>query len=235
VRRNERMIGTRASLKPRPGRWGVRQFEITPQLVWYHDAARVLRSREGQLQVASSFQSGDRLELAVQNTYDRLPRPFAIGGGVVLPAEPFEWNAVVATIRSFNGRKLSGSATVSVGDYYSGTKRTLTFQGDIRRSRYVSLNPNYEVNDVELREGAFRTHLWGLRANVSFSRSLLTSIYAQYNSAGQLAATQVRLNYIFRTIDNVYLVFNDTHFTDGVFEGKANRSLVAKATYSLHR
>ena len=63
----------------------------------------------------------------------------------------------------------------------------------------------------------------------------LTSIYAQYNSAGQLAATQVRLNYIFRTIDNFYLVFNDTRFTEGVFEGQANQSLVAKMTYSLHR
>ena len=140
-----------------------------------------------------------------------------------------------ATFRSFNGRKVSGSVSVSAGDYYSGTKQTVTLQGDIRQSRYVSFNPSYEVNDVELREGAFRTHLVGLRANVSFSTSLLTSIYAQYNSAGQLAATQVRLNYIFRTIDNVYLVFNDTHFTEGVFEGKANRSLVAKVTYSVSR
>ena len=79
------------------------------------------------------------------------------------------------------------------------------------------------------------THLFGLRANVSFSTSLLTSVYAQYNSTGQLAATQVRLNYIFRTIDNVYLVYNETRYTDGVFDGRANQSLVLKVTYSLHR
>ena len=235
IRRKERMLGARGSLKPRPGRWGIRQLEITPQVVYYHDDARVLRTREGQFQLASSFQSGDRVELAVQNTFDRPSRPFPIGQGVVLPAQAFEWNNVLATVRSFNGRKLSGSMSVASGDYYSGTKTTVTLQGDIRRSRYVSLNPSYQVNDVALREGAFVTHLVGLRANISFSTAVLTSVYAQYNSAGQLAATQVRLNYIFHNIDNVYLVFNDTHFTEGLFDGKANRSLVAKVTYSVHR
>jgi hypothetical protein len=91
------------------------------------------------------------------------------------------------------------------------------------------------LNDVELLQGDFRTHLFGLRANVSFSTNLLTSVYLQYNSAGQLAATQVRFNYIFRTIDNLYVVFNDTHFTEGIYSGRSNRSLVTKVTYSLHR
>jgi Domain of unknown function (DUF5916)/Carbohydrate family 9 binding domain-like len=235
IRRKERMLGVRGSLKPRPGRWGVRQFELTPQAVFYHDDARVLRTREAQFQVASGFQSGDRIELALQNNYDHPQRPFPIGQGVVLPSRAYEWNNAVATVRSFNGRKMSGSASVSVGDFYDGIKRTVTLQGEVRPNRYVSLNPNYQVNDVDVGPGAFRTHLVGLRANISFSTSLLTSIYAQYNSAGQLAATQVRVNYIFRNIDNVYLVFNDTHFTDGVYEGRANRSLVAKVTYSLHR
>ncbi len=79
------------------------------------------------------------------------------------------------------------------------------------------------------------THLLGLRANLSFSTNLLTSVYVQYNSAGQLAGTQVRVNYIFRTIDNVFIVFNETRSTGGVFDGKANKSLVLKATYSVHR
>jgi hypothetical protein len=48
-------------------------------------------------------------------------------------------------------------------------------------------------------------------------------------------AIQVRLNYIFRQIDNIYLVYNDTRFTDGVYKGLSNRSLVFKVTYSVHR
>jgi hypothetical protein len=84
-------------------------------------------------------------------------------------------------------------------------------------------------------QGSFDTHLIGLRSNVSLSTNFLTSAYVQYNSAGDLAALQVRFNYIFRTIDNFYIAYNETRFTEGVFSGKSNRSLVFKMTYSVHR
>ncbi|MGQ0736650.1 MAG: DUF5916 domain-containing protein [Acidobacteriota bacterium] len=235
VRIRERLIGVRGSLKPRPRRWRVRQFELTPSTVWYHDEARVLRSREATMLFATAFESGDRLELSFRSSHERIVRPFAIGPGVTLPAGMHDWNTAIATFRAYNGRKVSGSATINVGSFYDGDKRTLNLQADLRPGRIVSFNPTYEVNDVDLRLGSFRTHLVGLRTNVSLSTNLLTSAYLQYNSAGQLAATQVRLNYIFRTIDNLYVVFNDTHFTEGVFRGRSNRSLVTKVTYSLHR
>ena len=147
----------------------------------------------------------------------------------------YDWNALTLNLRSYNGRKVSGNLSLSKGSFYDGDKTTVTLSGDLRPNKTLSLNPSYQINDVALSAGAFVTHLFGLRANVSFSTSLLTSVYAQYNSTGQLAATQVRLNYIFRTIDNVYLVYNETRYTDGVFDGRANQSLVLKVTYSLHR
>lgn len=122
-----------------------------------------------------------------------------------------------------------------MGDFYDGTKKTLTLNGDLRPSRLVSFNPSYQINDVQLSRGSFVTHLVGVRANISFSTTLLTSAFLQYNSAGELAATQVRLNYIFRTIDNFYVVYNESRYTDGAFDGRANKSLVMKATYSVHR
>jgi hypothetical protein len=235
VRIRERLIGVRGSLRPRPRRWRVRQFELTPSTVWYHDAQRVLRSRDGTLLVATAFQTGDRLELSYRNSYERVVRPFPIGPGVLLEPGEYDWNTAIVTLRGYNGRPVSGSATLNLGSFYDGDKRTMTLQGDLRPGTLLSFNPSYEFNDVALRQGSFRTHLVGLRTNVSFSTRLLTSAYVQYNSAGQLAATQVRVNYIFRTIDNVYIVFNDTHFTEGVFRGRSNRSFVAKVTYSIHR
>jgi hypothetical protein len=57
----------------------------------------------------------------------------------------------------------------------------------------------------------------------------------QYNSAGDVAAVQVRVNYIFRTIDNFIVAYNETRLTDGLLSGRSNRSMVMKVTYSLHR
>jgi hypothetical protein len=91
------------------------------------------------------------------------------------------------------------------------------------------------MNRISLDEGDFTTHLFGMRTDLAFTRDLLTSALFQYNSEGELAALQVRFNYIFRNIDNFYLVYNETRFTDGPFRHRSNRSLVTKLTYSIRR
>lgn len=111
----------------------------------------------------------------------------------------------------------------------------MSISGNARPNPNLSLEPSYSFNDVDLPEGAFSTHLIGLRTNFSVTGSVLTSAFMQYNSSGNLAALQVRLNFIFRQIDNVYLVYNLTRFTEGVYDGLSNSSLVLKVTYSLHR
>lgn len=235
VRVRERLTGVRGSLKPRPRRWGVRQFELTPSSVWYHDGTGALRSRDTSITFATNFESGDRVEIRPADSYERVVRRFAIGPGTTLQPGEYDWRGITATFRSYNGRKVSGAAGISLGSFYDGDKTTLTLAADLRPNQTLSFNPTYEVNDVTLRAGAFVTHLFGLRANVSFSTHLLTSAFVQVNSAGQLAAAQVRVNYIFRTIDNLYVVYNETRYTGGVFDGRTNRSLVMKLTYSVHR
>jgi hypothetical protein len=235
VRRRDRMTGTRVSWKPRPGGRIVRQFEVVPSLVYYHDDRRTLLTRQGRLGAAAVLQSGERIDVSIENDFDRLPGRFTIAPGVTLPAGAYEWNLATASFATYNGRRASLGVSLGAGDFYNGTTTIWTLVGDIRVNKNVSLNATYNINDVDLLQGAFVTHLVGLKANISFSTNLLTSTYLQYNNAGQLAATQVRVNYIFRTIDNIYLVFNENRFTEGPFEGRSNRSLVMKATYSVHR
>jgi hypothetical protein len=235
VRVRERLTGVRASLKPRPRRWRVRQFELTPSSVWYHDANGALRSRESNITLSSAFETGDLVSIAAFDSHERVVRPFPIGPGVTVAPGEYDWRGVTMGVRTFNGRKAQFNASLSTGDFYDGAKHTITVNGDLRPNRTLSINPSYQINGVDLAAGAFVTHLFGLRVNVSFSTNLLTSAFLQYNSAGQLAATQVRVNFIFRTIDNIYVVYNESRYTAGAFDGRANKSLVMKATYSLHR
>ncbi len=235
VRFRERLIGTQGAFKPRPGRWRVRQFEIAPQALWYLDESGTTRSRDAHLTLAANFESGDRVDLVPSTSYERVSRPFPIGPGVAVPIGEYSWTGMTLSFRSYNGRKVSGGFVLTLGDFYDGTKQTWMLLADVRPGKALSFNPTYQLNDVDIGAGSFRTHLVGLRTNVSFSTNVLTSAYLQYNSAGQLAAAQIRFNYIFRTIDNLYVVFNDTHFTEGIFRGRSNRSLVTKVTYSVHR
>ena len=235
LRRKDRTIGSRMILRPRPGGERIRNFEIETSLVYNHDQDGVLISRNTGLDFGVVFQSGDKVEFEIENDVERLSRPFPIGPGVILPIGEYRWNAGGVSFRSFNGRKLAGSAGVSLGDFYNGTKNSLDLAGEFRPNENLNFSPSYKYNDIDLIEGSFNTHLFGLRADVSFTNNLLTSTFLQYNSTGDLAALQVRFNYIFRTIDNFFIVYNETRFTDGVFSGESDRSLIVKVTYSLHR
>jgi hypothetical protein len=234
VRRRDRQTEFAFSVGPRPG-GAFRQIEFGPELVLNHDEEGVLHSREIEVEVEADFESGDDLEISIGRVRENLIEPFEIEEGIELPAREYDWSQFNASFRSFDGRRLSANFDVEIGGFYSGRRRSLGISSDLRIGRHVIVQPEYELNDVDLAEGAFRTHLGGVRWDVAFSRDLLTSAFVQYTSEGHLAAIQVRLNYIFRNIDNFYVVYNETRFTAGPFADRSDRSLVMKVTYSLHR
>lgn len=235
VRRHDRMLGAKFSLKPRPGGRLVRQFEITPNALVYQNRRGVPQTSAGGVSFVSLFQSGDRMSAKVEVESERLPDPFEIAPKIVLPAGYYTWRQAEVNFDTFDGRRFSGRAEANLGQFYSGTQGAYEFGLQYRPGKNFSLESSYEFNDVDLREGSFHTHLLGVKTNISFTNSLLASAYAQYNNTGNLAALQLRLNYIFRTIDNFYLVYNDTQYTAGPYANRSNRSLVAKLTYSVSR
>ncbi|OFW03341.1 MAG: hypothetical protein A3H96_19815 [Acidobacteria bacterium RIFCSPLOWO2_02_FULL_67_36] len=235
VRRHDRMLGAKFSLKPRPGGRLVRQFEITPNALVYQNRRGVAQTSVSGVSFVSLFQSGDRMSGKVEFESERLPEPLEIFQGIVLPAGYYTWKQVEVNFDTFNGRKFSGRAEANLGQFYSGRQGAYEFGLQYRPGKNFSVESSYDFNDIDLREGSFHTHLLGVKTNVSFTNSLLASAYAQYNNTGNLAALQLRLNYIFRTIDNFYLVYNDTQYTAGVYKNRSNRSLVAKLTYSVSR
>jgi hypothetical protein len=235
VIRRQRMMGGSLSLRPRPDSDRIRQFEVSPSLVYFHDDGGDLRTRRASLRVGTFFESGDQVSLTLANRVEGLETAFPIAPEVTLAGGRYEWSSVNLRLSSFNGRTVQGTLSGEIGDFWSGTKRSATLSGNLRPSPNLSLEPSYSLNDVELPEGSFTTHLAGLRTNLSVTSSFLTSAFVQYNSSGDLAAVQVRFNYIFRQIDNIYLVYNLTTFTDGEYDGLSNSSLVLKVTYSLHR
>jgi hypothetical protein len=153
----------------------------------------------------------------------------------VLPIGRYDWNEYGVSFNSYEGRAVTFEIGVDFGGFYNGTAQSLELSSDLRLGPHLLIGPEYEMNRISLVEGDFTTHLFGLRTDIAFTRDLLTSGLFQYNSEGELSALQVRFNYIFRNIDNFYLVYNETRFTDGPFRGKSNRSLVSKITYSIRR
>jgi hypothetical protein len=216
------------SVNPRPPAGVVRQVEISPGVTFNRDARGTLISREAEVNVGAEFQSGDEIELSVENAGENLSEEFEVVGGIVLPVGRYSWNSVRAGVESFAGRRLCGSLSIDTGGFYTGTRRSLEAAATLRAGRHLRMSPDYELNDVELTEGAFTTHLFGLRSDIAFSREAVVSLFFQCNSEGRLAATQVRFSYLFRNIDNLNVVYNeDTRNLRLIGQGRRSRLLTS--------
>ena len=123
VIRRERMMGGSLTLRPRPGGELVRQFEIAPSLVYFHDGERDLTTRRARVRLSTFFQSGDRVQLELRNRVEVLDRPFSIASGVTLTEGGHEWNSANMLLSTFNGRRVQGTVSGEIGSFWTGTKR----------------------------------------------------------------------------------------------------------------
>ncbi len=233
VRRSDRRTEAAIAFSPRPRSGPVRQLEFSPGLLVHHDARGALLTAELSVSAEANFQSGDELEVSLERTREVLPDPFEIDGGVVLGAARYEWQTTEVTLRSSDARRVGGGVSVERGGFYNGRRREVELSLALRLGRWLRLAPEYEMNDVDLPEGAFTTHLGSIRADIAFGLNWSTSTFVQYNTEGRLSSIQTRLDRAFRDVDHFYVVFNQTRFTGGPFAGETNRSLLAKLTYSI--
>jgi hypothetical protein len=201
------------------------------EVIYTTDTHQRLLTREQVFQATSRFQNDDAVRFNATETFDRVDRPFEIATGIVVPRGDYQFLDTWGEAETSGKRKVGGRFRVGGGDFYGGTRQYFQMTPAWRPSAYLSFETAYEFNDVDLPQGSFTTHVVNARMNVNLSNRWLTTTLAQYDSASQRHVLYVRLNYIYRPGDDLFIVFNQ-----GRQEGSRNepdRSLMIKLTYSL--
>ena len=219
--------------EPRPKRWNIRNFVFRGELVYTTDTHRRLLSREQIFQTTTRFQNDDVVRFNVTNTFDRVDRAFEPAAGVVVPAGDYQFADLFAEGESSGKRPLVGKLRVGGGDFYGGTRRYVRFGPSWRPSPLLSVETAYELNDVTLPAGAFTAHVLNARVNVNLSNRWLTTTLVQHDSAARRDVVYLRLNYIYRPGDDLFIVFNQSEQAAGALPRRPDRSLMIKLTYSL--
>ncbi|MEE8348123.1 MAG: hypothetical protein V3R94_01020, partial [Acidobacteriota bacterium] len=100
-------------------------------------------------------------------------------------------------------------------------------------SSKVSAEFRYDLNQIGLFGRELESfHQVNSSVNVAFSRKWLTSTRIQYNSSSDVIGYSVRLNYIYRPGDDLFIVLND--FRDQTGEiSDMDRSFAIKFTHSF--
>lgn len=234
-RRDLRKTKAQLDFKPRPRSDTIRQLAFRSTVDYITNQAGGPETRNQEFTAEASFQSGDRAFVRWGRVFDRISRPFRIQGLVTVPAGDYDWDALVVHYFPSAHRALSGTVVFrKEWGFYGGSNTQISWSPLLKVSRNLSVSPRYRFNQIILPHGRFDSHLINSQFNYAFSTRWLTSTTVQYNNATDFVGVNVRLNYIYRSGDDFFLVYNeaDTLGDDGV-PGRVNRSLIAKLTYSF--
>lgn len=222
-----------ASYKPRPNLAWVRQFEFSSSLDFITNQQDVLDTRTGTLGWETDFQSGDALDFEFSREFERLLRPLRIRGGGTVPVGDYLSNKYNWMYRAFRGRPVSGNVTFDTGNFYGGRQNSINLSPQFKLSPNLSVDPGYRWTQASLPGApAFILHQLNGTINYSLTQRWLTRTTVLLNSQDRQVAVNLRLNYIYRPGDDIFLVFNETR-TSGAAGGLQNRALILKTTYSF--
>jgi hypothetical protein len=184
------------------------------------------------------LESGDRLELNVVPTGERLSEPFEIADGVVLPEGRYHFNRYRAEFEFAAKRTFSGQATWWFGPFYDGHLNQFEFTGAWKPSALFIVELTGEHDVGKLREGSFTQTVVGTRLKLNFSPDLQLASLLQYDDESNSFGSNSRLRWTFRPLGDLFVVYNhnlrtrDPLTRDREFVFESNQLLV-KIQYSF--
>jgi hypothetical protein len=208
----------------------IRKFSYSGSVNYIENGAGVLETRERSAAFGIDLQNSDTFDVTLVNSYEFLPRPFAISRGVTIPVGGYAFTDVQAQYSIAQQRPIRAVLSISRGSFYSGDKTTFRATGGrVRVSNQISLEPGYTLNQVDLAEGQFTSHLLSTRATYTMTPLMFVSALVQYNTESRSVSTNARLRWEYQPGSELFVVYNEQRDTFGVrFPELNNRALIVK-------
>ena len=219
--------------EPRPDVLNLRTLILRGEVIYTTDIDRRLLNRDQIFQFVARFQNDDTVSFNTTNYFDRLDGDFQITRDVTISPGDYQYRDTWVQFASSPQRLLFGSIRTGRGDFYNGTRKYLRISPSFKPLRQFSLETTYELNEIDLPQGAFTTHVVNMRFNVNLSNTWLTSTVSQYDSETKRQILFFRLNYIFRPGDDFFIVFNQSRQLVSGSGHDVDRTLLVKWTYSF--
>jgi hypothetical protein len=127
--------------------------------------------------------------------------------------------------------RLIGTANATIGDFYTGSRRSVGAGMTWRASPSLVIETNYQRNAIALATGDVTADLAGLRVRYAWSTTVLGSAFMQYNAQNRSFSTNARLNWRWAPLSDLFLVYVDRRDSDTWVDNE--RSLALKVTRML--
>jgi hypothetical protein len=182
-------------------------FQVFPELITdMHNRVDNWSTRVTALEW--ELNSGDSGEINIIPAFERLPGPFEIFHGVVLPPGTYQTTRYQIMIRSAQKRPWVANLTLATGGFYNGTRKDFALDLTLKPSKHLLLGLGAQRNNVHLVQGDFFTQLFSIQATCNISPNISWSNLVQYDNESRILGIQSRFRWIIKPGNDLFLVLN---------------------------
>lgn len=230
-RRNFQQYFATIGAHPRPALRRV--SEVNPYLLvdYITDLRSQLDTRtiSGGLDV--TLKSEAILSTIVSDQFDRIEQTFTLVPGRTVAPGAYHWREGTVKFSMAPGSRFLGTANATIGDFYTGTRRSAGAGVTWRVSPSLGIETSYQRNAITLATGDFVANLAGLRMRYAWSTTLLGSAFVQYNTQTRSFSTNARVNWRWAPLSDVFVVYTDRRDSESWAQNE--RSIALKVTRML--
>lgn len=178
------------------------------------------------------FRNTSQLRFRYNTNFVDLLFPFQVTDAEPLPVGSYQFQEFNVQFNTDLRRKLNLEFFSVYGSFYNGTKTTVRAAMNFRTQPWGNFSMGFEMNDIRLPDPYGSAQFWLInpRMEVNFSNRLFWTTFFQYNTQIQNFNINSRLQWRYRPMSDLFLVYSDNYLTEGM-RGPKNRALVLKLNY----
>jgi hypothetical protein len=207
-------------------RWGFREWQPHATYTRFDYLDGGLHNAELHVDNHWDWENGNRIDTALNGSWEGFRVPFEIYPGVVVPAG--EHGGLRFKLNSYTDRRRRVYARLQwdVGRLLTGNQNSPTLQVVMQDGGRFTLDTTWAYRDIALPQGAFRTNLGNMRVTYNFSPSVFVQSLLQYNDRTDRWSTNLRFHWLETAGTGLFVVYNDTESLNGL--GPINRAFIVK-------
>ncbi|MEY4926260.1 MAG: hypothetical protein RI894_696 [Bacteroidota bacterium] len=206
--------------------------EFAQKLYFTNDLSQI-SDRSTVLTGFLTWRNGNIGKVFYKNNFVSLPFSSDIGANT-LPKKEYNYSNIGANYTTNARKVIYGSGEINYGTYYAANYFNYKADFNFRVQPWGAFGINAEQNFLTYTESFYKNEkitLLGARMEFSFNRNLFLTNFLQYNTQAKNFNINSRIQWRFKPMSDVYLVYTDNYESD-VFSPKS-KAIVLKVNYWL--
>ena len=229
VRRYFATVGVHAQVST----LGLREINPYVDFDTYTNLSGAIETRSVEAGTVFSLNQGGQVTFTVADRSERLFEDTRIAG-VTVQEGTYDWVEPAVRIATPGNYAVSVSGSVRWGDFYDGTRKTISGDLTFRPTAHLSFDVGAQHNDLNLGGSAFTADLFSGRVRYAHNTRTFFMAFVQYNEAAEELIANARFNLVHSPLSDVFLVYTERRsLADGVTDTVLERGITLKITKLL--